>query len=317
MSFGLLSLLLLAKMVLNTRIIHYGFFLAMPATLFLLTVLLSWLPRHLESRGGFGSALRILTLTVLLLTLGAYLGIAQARFAAKTHEVGMAGDRFRAGQRGKHTARMLEHIEAHIEPGQTLAVLPEGVMLNYLSRRATSIPFINFMPPELLMFGEDSILHALEEAPPDFIALVHKNTAEYGARFFGTHYGQRIMCLDRTELPRNRTGRRPPVSQWTIRDVSPRAGALNIERYSKEGIEPDKAGSAMYRFAIPVALFAFATFLLSLQCQRVFLEGHVRFSDPDAYYHMRRIAYTVYNFPATLDFDPMEGRTNCVFGNIR
>ncbi len=192
MSFGLLSLLLLAKMILNTRIIHYGFFLAMPATLFLLTALLSWLPRHLESRGGFGSALRILTLTVLLLTLGAYLGFAKARFAAKTHEVGMAGDRFRADQRGKLTARMLEHIEAHIEPGQTLAVLPEGVMLNYLSRRATSIPFINFMPPELLMFGEDSILHALEEAPPDFIALVHKNTAEYGARFFGTHYGQRI-----------------------------------------------------------------------------------------------------------------------------
>ena len=106
----------------------------------------------------------------------------------------MAGDRFRADQRGKLTVRMLEHIEAHIEPGQTLAVLPEGVMLNYLSRRATSIPFINFMPPELLMFGEDSILHALEEAPPDFIALVHKNTAEYGAPLFGTHYGQRIMA---------------------------------------------------------------------------------------------------------------------------
>ena len=59
----------------------------------------------------------------------------------------------------------------------------------------------------------------------------------------------------------------------------------------------------MYRFAIPAALFAFATFLRSLQHQRVFLEGHVHLSDPDANYHMRRIAYTVYNFPATLDFD--------------
>ena len=55
-----------------------------------------------------------------------------------------------------------------------------------------------------------------------------------------------------------------------------------MERDGKEGTEPDKAGSAMYRFAIPAALFAFATFLRSLQFQRVFLEGHVRFSDPRA-----------------------------------
>ncbi len=31
-----------------------------------------------------------------------------------------------------------------------------------------------------------------------------------------------------------------------------------MERDGKEGIEPDKAGCAMYRFAIPAALFAFA-----------------------------------------------------------
>ena len=133
-------------------------------------------------------------LTVLLFTIGHYHGIANQRFAAKTHEIGSAGDRFRTDARGKLSAKMLEHIEAHIESGQTLAVLPEGIMLNYLSRRATSIPYVNFMPPELLMLGEDNILRALETAPPDFVALVHKNTSEYGAPFFGTHYGQRIMA---------------------------------------------------------------------------------------------------------------------------
>ena len=193
-SFGLLSLLLLVKMILNARISHYGFFLAMPAIIFLLAALLSWLPRAIESRGGSGNALRILTLTILLFTICHYHGIANQRFAAKTYEIGSAGDRFQTDARGKLSAKMLEHIEAHIEPGQTLAVLPEGIMLNYLSRRATSIPFINFMPPELLMFGEDNIIRALEAAPPDFVAIVHKNTSEYGAPFFGTHYGQRVMA---------------------------------------------------------------------------------------------------------------------------
>jgi hypothetical protein len=222
-SFGLLSLLLLAKMILNARIFNYGFFLAMPATLFLLAALVSWLPRAMESRGGSGNALRVLTLTVLTLTIGAHLGIANKHFAERTHEVGTDGDRFRADPRGKLSTKMLEHIETHLEPEQTLAVFPEGIMLNYLSRRASSVPFINFMPPELLMFGEDNILRALEASPPDFVALVHKDTSEYGATFFGRHYGQAIMAwIVQNYRPIERVGALP------LRDR--RFGMLLLER---------------------------------------------------------------------------------------
>ena len=49
--------------------------------------------------------------------------------------------------------------------GATLAVLPEGVMLNYLLRRDSPLRVINLMPPELLVFGEEGILHALGAQP--------------------------------------------------------------------------------------------------------------------------------------------------------
>ena len=46
------------------------------------------------------------------------------------------------------------------------------------------------MPPELAFYGEPRMLAALDAAPPDYVALVHKDTGEYGARFFGRDYGR-------------------------------------------------------------------------------------------------------------------------------
>ena len=63
-------------------------------------------------------------------------------------------------------------------------------MLNYLARRANPTGHVNFMPPELLIFGEDRILEAFRRSPPDLIALTHKDTREYGVGFFGKGYGR-------------------------------------------------------------------------------------------------------------------------------
>ena len=74
-------------------------------------------------------------------------------------------------------------------------MLPEGVMLNYLARRETSIPYLNFMPPELLAFGEREIIASLDQSSPDFVVLVHKDASEFGVGFFGSdpNNGQMIM----------------------------------------------------------------------------------------------------------------------------
>ena len=84
-------------------------------------------------------------------------------------------------------------IGRYIGPRQTLAVLPEGVMLNYLARRVNPTPYNKLMPPELIAFGEQDVLQAFADDPPDFIMLVHKDTSEFGARFFGRDYGRRIF----------------------------------------------------------------------------------------------------------------------------
>ena len=42
------------------------------------------------------------------------------------------------------------------------------------------------------MFGEQRMLADLQAHSPDFILLVHKDTSEYGHRFFGQNYARKL-----------------------------------------------------------------------------------------------------------------------------
>jgi hypothetical protein len=194
LTFVLFSLLLLAKMALNVHLYHYGFALAMPGTMIVVVALLAWLPRWLQRRGAAGFAFRITALTAL--GVFAYFHLAQMSLMLerKTVWVGSGPDRFRADLRAKLVAPALELLERRIGPDQTLAVLPEGVMLNFLARRTNPTPFSAFLPVELIMFGEPRIVQAFERSPPDFVALVHADTSEYGYRFFGQDYGRQLRA---------------------------------------------------------------------------------------------------------------------------
>ena len=48
------------------------------------------------------------------------------------------------------------------------------------------------MPPELVLFGEQAIVDALEANPPAAVLVTHKDTSEYGLPFFGRDYGNRV-----------------------------------------------------------------------------------------------------------------------------
>lgn len=186
------ALAMLTKMLFNARVFHYGFALAMPAAMILVASLVTWIPRWLTRRGGYGGVFRAAAIAALGIACLEHLKISSQWYAQRTNPVGTGADEIRAGPRGKQVATMLEQITQRVAAGRTLTVFPDGAMFNYLARRVNPIPYNHFNPVDVMIFGEDNMLAALKAHPPDFVLLVHKDTSEYGFRYFGRDYGKDI-----------------------------------------------------------------------------------------------------------------------------
>jgi hypothetical protein len=186
------SLALLAKMFFNVRVYHYGFALAAPAAWIIVALFWSWLPDWMDRRYGNGALLRGAFLSVWCVTMAAHIAHANANIETKVHVVGAGSDSFRAPARGEIFAEALDYLEQHAKPGETLAALPEGAMLNYLTRKVTPTPFLQYTPPLIILFGEDEMLESLRNDPPHWIALIHRNDQDYGKPFFGRDYGSKL-----------------------------------------------------------------------------------------------------------------------------
>ncbi len=195
------SVTLLIKILLNCKVGHYGAFLAMPATLLLVAWLVRDFPNHATRTRLQRSALRSLVVLVIVAVSVAHARRTAEFMGAKNLPMSDGADRIftydpQVYDAGVTMAATLAWLQGNTPPEASLLVLPEGVILNYLSRRANPTPYINFMPIELALYGEDAIVAALEANPPDTIVLAHKNTQEYGVGFFGNtkdNYGRGIV----------------------------------------------------------------------------------------------------------------------------
>lgn len=191
-SFLIFALALMAKMFLNAHIVHYGFVLAMPATLVLVVAAFDWAPVMIDRRGGFGWVFTAAATALLGVAASGYLSSQSYWISQKIYRVGSGGDAFWADGRGEYVRAAVEQITARSSAGTTLAVLPEGVMLNCLTGLRNPTSHVNFMPVELMLFDEERMVECFEAHPPDLIALVHKDTSEIGFQFFGRDYGRRL-----------------------------------------------------------------------------------------------------------------------------
>ena len=197
---ALFALALLAKMLLHSRLDLYGFYLAMPAMILLTMCLVYWVPRALAERSGSGAVFRALSLGVLAAMVIYQVNWSQAVYAPKDFVVGRGGDAIVTYGPDVFpptavTAAALQWIDTNMPATATFVAMPEGITLNYLTRRPTSVPVMNFMMTEMIVFGEDAIVASLDAHPPDYVVLVSKDTSEFGVGPFGVDpaYGRRIM----------------------------------------------------------------------------------------------------------------------------
>ena len=106
-------------------------------------------------------------------------------------------------------------------------------MLNYLARMPSSIPYTFFVPFDVILFGEERILSSLKASPPDYVALLHRDTSPYGFAIFGRDYARGIWAWVRDNYEAEGVFGAPPFQ-------SARFGILLLKR---RGLEASPAGA--------------------------------------------------------------------------
>jgi hypothetical protein len=142
---------LLTKVWLNVRISHYGFVLAMPATLLLVAIAIHAVPVLLERRHGTGALARACLASVVLAGTVFFFQWSRALYAPKTLPLGDGGNVILANDpqidpRGYALNAAAEWLRAHTSRDSTLLVAPDGLMLNYWLRRSNPTRHIYFEP---------------------------------------------------------------------------------------------------------------------------------------------------------------------------
>ena len=84
-------------------------------------------------------------------------------------------------------------------------------MLNYLACLDNPTAYFNFMPPEIILFGEAKTVAAFRGSPPDLVLLAHKDTSEYGSHWFGRDYAIELGAWLRSDYQEIQRFGDPPL----------------------------------------------------------------------------------------------------------
>jgi len=191
-----LSLVLLAKLGLYFRIWHYGFALAMPAFLTAIYLLLRVVPEFLQRFAVPPNWWRSLAGILLVTGFTQLILVSKGVYQQKTVSVGEGADMLwtfppdSKRPAGALMGQALCWMQTNTPADSTLAVLPAGVMLNYMLRRPNPTPYLRWNPPEISVFGQASMTRAIEQARPDYIVLTGVDTSEFGVDLYGRCFGE-------------------------------------------------------------------------------------------------------------------------------
>jgi hypothetical protein len=180
---ALLAAAMLARMALFARVYHFGFFQAAPAAMVIAAVMAAEIPRW-TGKGRAGAVVSAACgLFVLTLGCASIAEKSNAIRAEQTQPVGSEADRFYAFNRevdpiGPLVNWVVKRLAT--EPPGSLLVLPDGLSINFLTRRISVMPGVGGGGPD------EPRMERLRQSPPDYVVLISLDLAEHGIRRYGT-----------------------------------------------------------------------------------------------------------------------------------
>src|SRR5262249_44835364 len=156
------------RIFLKAGVLNYGFVLAAPATVIAIIAWLAWLPDWLGAPAN-RPCHTCATVGVLALFVLGTLIVFNTHHNVPGYAVGAGLDSFLGDPQCRFAVPAMDEIKRRVRPGETLSVLPEGIMINYLARVESSVRYDCFLPPVLQMFGEQKIISEFQDHPPNYV----------------------------------------------------------------------------------------------------------------------------------------------------
>ncbi len=197
MVFSVFCTLLLLKIFLNAHVFHYGFALALPATLLVIHTVLFVIPEYLKTVKIQSGFYQQAALVLVLFFIGGHLKLEYQVYQFKTLPVSQGRDLLldydpALEKRGVIVNQVLDYLDRQLEPGIQIATIPSGSIINYLSRHPHPLPLTNFNPYVAALRGDQGYLQSLQKTSSPYILLVGVDSSILGARYFGRDYAQNV-----------------------------------------------------------------------------------------------------------------------------
>jgi len=190
---GVAGSLMLARILLNAWVGHYGFFLMPLAFLFYFQLMVVEAPRAVEGQSRTCWPVSA-AFSVVLLFMVVCLGKSNLEiYARKTYLVGEGRDHFYTAPSEAYAASpagwmvnyMVECFHKLTPNAKTLAVFPVGIAVNYHLRVPTPLTGMEFRSVTRGYMGPQRELEELKAHPPDAVFLLAANFMDDGVSYFG------------------------------------------------------------------------------------------------------------------------------------
>ncbi|MBK9369477.1 MAG: hypothetical protein IPN01_24815 [Deltaproteobacteria bacterium] len=181
---------MITPIALNGRIQGDGFTLGALAALWTVAWAVAGLPNLARGLWGGGEVARRLMMAAVGSGLLIHVGVSGSFYQRKTYALGGDADSLwvyppRESPRSASLVRLQGFLDKTIKPGERVLVLPEGALLNVWTRTVSPTPYISWSERSRARFGEDVMLEALRQRPPDWVVWIYDDANSSGGRPFG------------------------------------------------------------------------------------------------------------------------------------
>ncbi|MBF0362429.1 MAG: hypothetical protein HQK49_15535 [Oligoflexia bacterium] len=91
-------------------------------------------------------------------------------------------------------AKTIEYIGKNIPEDKSVVVFPEGLLLNFYTKRINPTGYGVFNPVGIDIFGEENIIGKFKKLKIDYFIFLQRDASDHGYRAFGTDYAKRLYA---------------------------------------------------------------------------------------------------------------------------